>query len=63
MKFYDQFGGDDALQRMIRYHVNNLKHEPEFQNLYDSESFCVKFKTFMEFVSGQPVFYNIETLR
>jgi hypothetical protein len=53
-------------------HLKRILIFPEFRSkniqlaqieLYDLQGFEIRFKTFLEFMSGKPVFYNVEALR
>ncbi|CAD8120680.1 unnamed protein product [Paramecium sonneborni] len=61
--FYYKIGGDEIVDQLNEeFHSYTIQHEM-ISKIDDLERYKQRFKTFLEYIMGKPIFYNLEQLK
>ncbi|CAD8103918.1 unnamed protein product [Paramecium sonneborni] len=61
--FYNKIGGAEIVDQLNEeFHSYSKQHEM-IQKIDDLERYKQRFKTFLEYIFGKPIFYNLEQLK
>ncbi|CAD8198358.1 unnamed protein product [Paramecium pentaurelia] len=61
--FLTKIGGEETIRGIARLFHQYSQNHPIIQKIDDPQMYELKFATFLEYIMGKPVFFNIEALK